>query len=36
MGQQYARSPHAGRFRVTRWSVVLLLAQVAAEGRLRR
>jgi hypothetical protein len=24
----------AGRFRTTRWSVVLLLAQVAAEERL--
>ena len=31
--QQYARSL-AGRFRTTRWSVVLLSAQVAAEGRL--
>ena len=32
-GQQFARGP-AGRFRASRWSVVLLSAQVAAEGRL--
>jgi hypothetical protein len=31
--KQYAKSL-AGRFRATRWSVVLLWAQVAAEGRL--
>ena len=32
-GQQFARGP-AGRFRTTRWSVVLFSAQNAAEGRL--
>ena len=30
-GQQFARGP-AGRFRTTRWSVVLFSAQIAAEG----
>ena len=32
-GQQFARG-RAGRFRTTRWSVVLLSAQNAAEARL--
>jgi len=32
-GQQYARR-YAGRFRTTQWSVVLLSAQIAAEGQL--
>jgi hypothetical protein len=32
-GQQFARGL-AGRFRTTRWSGVLLSAQIAAEGRL--
>jgi hypothetical protein len=32
-GQQYAKRC-AGRFRTTRWSVVSLSAQIAAEGRL--
>jgi len=32
-GQQFARN-RVARFRTVRWSVVLLSAQVAAEGRL--
>jgi hypothetical protein len=32
-GQQFARG-RPGRFRTTRWSVVLLSARIAAEGRL--
>jgi hypothetical protein len=32
-GQQFARGP-AGRFRTTRWSVVLFSVQIAVEGRL--